>query len=293
MNRLIRSVDDLRDGEVRWVLDRASEHRSRTAIAVVPPPLVGLCFLEPSLRTRVGFAAAAARLGGSSAGVVVQRASDIAQAESVRSTLRTVLGYTDVVVARLGVPLAAPTVPTDVSTPLISGGDRGPRAEHPSQALIDLFAVETERGRPADVALGIVGDLRVRAVTSLLRLAVRHRPQSIRLFTSESLRLGLVVPPELNDVVSWGALDDPGEVDVLYVAGIPHGAADERDREALRVTPAVLGRLGSDAVVTSPLPVVDEIAVACMDDPRWRAPRHSDDGLYVRMALLELALRSA
>lgn len=287
---MIRSVDDLSDSEVRWVLSRAREHRSGAAERLVPPPLVGLCFLEASLRTRVGFTAAAARLGGQAVGVAVQRASDIAQPESIRSTLRTLLGYTDVVVARPGVPLVVPTVPADVPTPLINGGDRGPRAEHPSQALIDLFAIETERGAIGGVTLGVVGDLRVRAVTSLLRLVARFRPRAVRLFTTEGLRPGLALPDSLDGVVSWGAFDDPGDIDVLYVAGVPHGVAGEDERATLRVTPALLSRLATDAVVTSPLPLVDEIDADCYEDPRWRAPKHSDDGLFVRMALLELAL---
>lgn len=290
---MIRSIDDLSDTEVRWVLDRAALHRSGTAGPLGPPPLVGLCFLETSLRTRVGFTAAAARLGGQAVGVVVQRASDISMPESVHDTLRILLGYCDVVVARPGVPLLAPNVPTGMRASLISGGDRGPGAEHPSQTLVDVFGIETDAGSLQNLVLGLVGDPRMRAVSSLLRLCVRWRPREIVLVTTERLLDGFMIPPELARVIRRGTLADAEQVDVLYVAGIPHGATDESDRTALRVTPTALARLRPDAVVTSPLPLIDEIHAACYGDSRVRAFEHSDDGVHVRMALIELALGAA
>jgi aspartate carbamoyltransferase catalytic subunit len=234
MGRVLRSVDDLTDTDVAQVLDRARSHRAGTASPVVAPPLVGLCFLEASLRTRVGFAAAAARLGGSAVGVSVQRASDISMPESVHDTLRTLLGYMDVVVARPGVELAPPHVPADTATPLISGGDRGPRAEHPSQALIDLLAICDERGSLAAASLAICGDPRMRSVASLLRLAVRF---PLRLVTRPSLTEGFRLPAGLETVEPAGSLQDVQDVDVLYVAGIPHGArAGGRPHGAARDT---------------------------------------------------------
>ena len=73
-SRLLLSVDDLSDEAVRGILDRASMH----SLHSVQPlrtchPIVGLVFLEASLRTRIGFAAAALRLGWHPIDVVERR----------------------------------------------------------------------------------------------------------------------------------------------------------------------------------------------------------------------------
>lgn len=297
MGAVLRSIDDLTDDDVRRVLERAAAHERgdpgrHPALPAGRGVVVGLLFLETSLRTRVGFTAAAARLGGSAVGVVLQRASEISMPESVHDTLRTLMGYTDVVVARPGVPLSGDVIPGGSTTPILSGGDRGPAMEHPSQALIDLHAAEQELGGLAGITVGICGDPRMRSVASLLRLMRRpaFRPRAVRLVTVPRLLEGFAVPPELAPVTTIGTFDDAGDVDFLYVAGIPHGAATEPERTALRVTPASLARLPASTVVTSPLPVIDEISHEAFADPRVRAFEHSDSGLFVRMALLEHTL---
>jgi len=300
MGAVLRSVDDLTDDEIRHVLVRAAAHERgaadrHPAMPAGRGPVVGLLFLETSLRTRVGFTAATARLGGTAVGVVVQRASEISMPESVHDTLRTLMGYTDVVVARPGVPLLGDVIPDDSATPVLSGGDRGPAMEHPSQAFIDLYAAERELGGLAGVVVGICGDPRMRSVASLLRLMRRpaFRPRALRLITTPGLLEGFAIPADLARITTIGGFDDAQDVDLLYVAGIPHGAASEPERTVMRVTPESLAMLPAPAVVTSPLPVIDEISREAFADPRVRAFAHSDAGLFVRMALLEHVLNRA
>lgn len=294
MGAVLRSIDDLTDEDVRSVLERAAAHErgdadSGPAQSIGRGLVVGLLFLEASLRTRVGFTAAAARLGGTAVGVVVQRTSEISMPESVHDTLRTLMGYTDVVVTRPGVPLVGDVIPTDSPTPILSGGDRGSAMEHPSQTLIDLYAAERELGGLAGVTVGICGDPRMRSVAGLLRLMRRpaFRPRAIRLITVPPLLEGFAVPTGLASITTIGGFDDARDVELLYVAGIPHGAATEPERTEMRLTPESLTLLPASAVVTSPLPVIDEISREAFADRRVRAFAHSDAGLFVRMALLE------
>lgn len=287
MNRLLLSIDDLDDGAVRSVLDRAASFAGDRPVPMTTGPrVVGLVFLESSLRTRVGFAAAALRLGWHAIDVMDQRSSPTSMPESWEDTVRTVSGYVDAVVARPGRPLVRAELIGHVAAPLINGGDTGQAAEHPSQALIDLFAIE-RLGPVGERNIAICGDLRMRAVRSLLRLLSRTPPRMLVLISDPGLQPDTAVPPELAAVAQWRRPWEIDDIDVLYVAGIPHGALPESGRTRLRVDDKALARLHHDAVVLSPLPVIDEIAREVRNDPRMRLFEQSDGGLLVRMALLE------
>jgi aspartate carbamoyltransferase catalytic subunit len=248
------------------------------------PPLVGLLFLETSLRTRVGFAAAAARLGGQSIDIAERRASAVAMPEGWADTLRVVSGNVDLVVARLGRELDSSQLRQLLISSFVNGGDVGSGSEHPSQALIDLYAIEQARGPVSQLTVAICGDLRMRAARSLVRLFARFAP----------LRLLQISDPRLSDGAESSAEHrapwELGDVDVLYVVGIPHGALDEPGRARLRVDRRALDALPRDAVVLSPMPVIDEIAMNARSDPRVRMFQQSDDAVFVRMALIETLL---
>ena len=292
---LLRSIDDLSDQSVGWILERAASRRAAAGEGRVAerlldrPPLVGLLFLDTSLRTRVGFTAAAARLGGSVAEVLETRYSEVSMPESPAHTLRVLTGYCDVVVARLDRPLDASVV-TSSLVPVVNGGDRGRAAEHPTQALIDLFAIEQDLGRPEELTVAVIGDLRMRSVRSLLRLLARRPPLRLVLVTDAALSPFEPLPAPLVGRAEQRTAQQLDDVDVLYVAGIPHAAVGEEVRTALRVTPEVMVGLPRHAVVMSPLPVIDEIDQAAQANPRFRAFLHSDDGLHIRAAVLERLL---
>jgi aspartate carbamoyltransferase catalytic subunit len=293
-NRVIVGVGDLGTEEIRHILSRATSLRAGAASQLTRPPLVGLLFLEASLRTRVGFAAAAFRLGGQSIDIAERRGNAVAPPESWADTLRVLSGNVDLVVARPGRPLDASQLCPLLVSSFLNGGDAGRGGEHPSQALIDLYAIEQARGPVSDLTVAICGDLRMRAVRSLVRLFARFPPR----------RLVAISDPRLADADGDGDRDsdngdgtaehrapwDVDDVDVLYVAGIPHGALDEPGRARLRVDRQALAALPPDAVVLSPMPVIDEIATTARSDPRVRMFQQSDDALFVRMALIEALL---
>jgi aspartate carbamoyltransferase catalytic subunit len=288
---VIVGVDDLGTEEIRHILSRATGLRAGAASRLTRPPLVGLLFLETSLRTRVGFAAAAARLGGQSVDVAERRGNAAAPPEGWADTLRVVSGNVDLIVARPGRPLdaAAQLYPLLVSS-FLNGGDAGRRGEHPSQALIDLYAIEQARGPVSELTVAICGDLRMRAVRTLVRLLVRFPPRA--LVTISDPRLAADTDDAGPDAkpAEHRAPWDVDDVDVLYVAGIPHGALDEPGRARLRVDRTALAALRPDAVVLSPMPVIDEIATTARSDPRIRMFQQNDDALFVRMALIEALL---
>jgi len=311
---VVVGVDDLGTEEIRHILSRATGLRAGAAVRLSRPPLVGLLFLETSLRTRVGFAAAAARLGGQSIDIAERRGNAVAMPEGWADTLRVVSGNVDLVVARPGRPLDVSQLRPLLVSSFLNGGDAGRRGEHPSQALIDLYAIEQARGPVAQLTVAICGDLRMRAVRSLVRLFARFPPRRLVAISDPRLHDGTDSDgTDSNGTDSNGADSDAADsngtrsarlaaehrapwdvddVDVLYVAGIPHGALDEPGRARLRVDRKALAALPCDAVVLSPMPVIDEIATTARSDLRIRMFQQSDDALFVRMALIEALLSS-
>jgi aspartate carbamoyltransferase catalytic subunit len=285
------TVDDLTDLDVEAILSRASALRRGGRVSTGPVRVLSLIFLEPSLRTRVGFMAAAARLGWQSVVVSEWRQGPLSMAESWFDTVRTVDGYSDAIVMRPGRPLDTSMLAAAARCPIINGGSTGPDAQHPTQALIDLYAMRELVGPPSELRLAIVGDPRMRAVRSLLGLLARCPPISISLVADRAHITECHFPEALRDrltVTSWGHM---GAVDVVYVAGIPHQSLPIDRREALLATAARVAVLPERCVLLSPMPVIDEMDPETCRSARNRMFEQSDLGLYVRMALLEHVMR--
>lgn len=289
-SRGVLGIDDLSDAEIDAILSRAGELADGAAPATLRGVL-GVAMFETSLRTRVGFASAAHRLGLGVVEVDARRASAESMPESMTDTVRTLSGYVDALVVRA--PESARTLSAAARPDVawLNAGDRGDAAEHPSQALLDLFAVERlTGGRIADLHLAICGDLRMRSARSLLALLARRPPRRLTLMSHSELSAGFLLPGPLDPITSQSEHPDLAGVSALIALGIPHGAASEPVRSALRVDRTMLTRLPDEAIVLSPMPIIDEIATSARRDRRMRYFEQSDLGLHVRIALLELLL---
>lgn len=85
-------------------------------------------------------------------------------AEPFGDTLRAVSGMVDTVVLRTSFRLDRPLVQRRAACPVTNGGDAS--GEHPTQALIDLFAIEKLAGPITDLHVGISGNLTMRTCRS-------------------------------------------------------------------------------------------------------------------------------
>ncbi|KQQ07562.1 hypothetical protein [Rathayibacter sp. Leaf296] len=288
MSRRLLGIGDLTSAEIDAVLDRARVHSAGESVSTVTGAVVGLAFFQTSLRTRIGFESAAHRLGARPVTVVDRRASEASLPESIGDTVRVLSGYSDAVVVRADRPAARTDASVRLGAPWLNGGDGGAAAEHPSQTLIDLFAVERLVGPVNELHVAITGDLRMRAARGLLRLLARRPPARLSVVSDGDLGLsdpvvlasGAAVVPSVRDLDS---------VDVLYAVGIPKGPG-EAVRSRLRVDGRALETLTARGAVLSPLPIIDEIALSVRGDRRLRFFEQSDLGLFVRMALLEHVL---
>lgn len=281
------SPRDLSLESTNQILTRARAFRGREVLpARQSRRVLGLVFLEPSLRTRVGFMAAASRMGWEWFEVSSVRASQDSSPESWEDTLRTVAGYSDAIVARLARRLDTRDGDLIAPCPMVNGGEVGRGAHHPTQALIDLFAINELVGPIGKITLGIVGDPTMRAVNSLLTLLSAQPPARLIIHADPEHLRDFTPPPELESRTEYGGWAELRSVEVLYVAGIPHRSLPLKRREALLLTAERAKHLASNCVFLSPMPIIDEMAPDVKSDARNRMFIQSDWGLYVRMAIL-------
>lgn len=284
------SVDQLSAPDILALLERAKAC-GENASAERRDFSATLLMLQPSLRTHLGFAEATRRLGGVAHAISARRelASGSAN-ESLADTLRVITGMTDVAVVRASGVLADHVA--QCRSPIINAGDD---LEHPTQALIDLFAIQQLCGPWENLCIGICGDLNMRATRSLCKALAIVPPRRIWLMAPATRRgdaEALLRP--IADRIEWGEGGAWDGLDALYLSGLPErrgsnalGAA-ERARYAL--TEQNIAALSEGARVFSPMPVIDEISDALRDDARVAIYRQSELGVAVRMAVLLRAL---
>ncbi|KAG0468623.1 hypothetical protein HPP92_017951 [Vanilla planifolia] len=263
--------------------------------------LMATLFYEPSTRTRLSFEAAMKRLGGEVLTTENAREfSSAAKGETLEDTIRTIEGYSDIIVLRHFESGAAIRAAAAASIPIINAGD-GP-GQHPTQALLDVYTIGREVGQLDGIKLGLVGDLaNGRTVRSLAYLIAKYQDVKIYFISPDIVKMKDDIKDHLTSMgVAWeestDLLDVASKCDVIYQTRIQRERFGERIDlyEAARgkyiVDRKVLGVMPKHAVVMHPLPRLDEITVDVDADPRAAYFRQAKNGLYIRMALLKLLL---
>jgi aspartate carbamoyltransferase len=215
--------------------------------------------------------------------------------------------YCDVLVLRHPVKGSADEAALAASIPVLNAGDG--TGEHPTQALLDLYTIRAELGgeAPAGKTVTLVGDLKNgRTVHSLALLISRGDFKGVRLcyVTPPELRMPDYIKDHIKKTTG-GALEQKEEgdlatalksADVVYVTRVQKERFEKEEdydkvKGAYVLTAALLtAHAKAKMAVLHPLPRVDEIATDCDDDPRAAYFRQMKNGMYVRMALLALAL---
>ncbi|XP_038981694.1 aspartate carbamoyltransferase, chloroplastic [Phoenix dactylifera] len=275
--------------------------KNSSASKILRGYLMATLFYEPSTRTRLSFESAMKRLGGEVLTTENAREfSSAAKGETLEDTIRTVEGYSDIIVMRHFESGAAKRAASTANIPIINAGD-GP-GQHPTQALLDVYTIEREIGRLDGIRLGLVGDLaNGRTVRSLAYLIAKYQDTKIYFVAPDIVKMKDDIKDYLTSKgVEWEESMDLLEVaskcDVVYQTRIQRERFGERIDlyEAARgkyiVDRKVLDVMPKHAIIMHPLPRLDEITVDVDADPRAAYFRQAKNGLYIRMALLKLLL---
>ncbi len=309
----ILSVDQFERADIETlfrVADRMRPYAHRRRVSrVLDGAILGSMFFEPSTRTRVSFGAAFNLLGGHVRETTGFEHSAIAKGESLYDTARVLSGYSDIIAMRHPEDGSVAEFAAASRVPVINGGDGA--NEHPTQALLDLYTIDSEmRGRGGGIdgiRIALIGDLRFgRTVHSLCRL--------LRLF--DDIEVHLISPPELampgeiveslrsanHCVTETEELESHiAHVDIAYSTRIQEerfGSQEEADRYRgrFRLNQHVYTRnCEPNTVIMHPLPrdsraEANELDSDLNDNPNLAIFRQADNGVLVRMALFALVL---
>ncbi|PSQ16699.1 aspartate carbamoyltransferase [Halobacteriales archaeon QS_8_69_73] len=293
------SAKQLSRGDIETVLDRAAalaDDLGAVADAHVDR-LLGLCFFEPSTRTKMSFDAAMKRLGGDTIDMGGIDSSSVSKGESLADTVRVIEGYADALVLRHPSEGSAQLASEFVDVPVINAGDGA--GQHPTQTLLDLYTIRENAGFE-DLSVGMMGDLKYGRTVHSLAHALTNFDVSQHFISPESLRLPRSVRYDLHETgAQIREHTDVEEVvetlDVLYVTRIQRERfPDENEYRKVageyHIDAELLERAGDDLTVMHPLPRVDEIAPDVDETDHATYFEQAHNGVPVRMALLDLML---
>ncbi len=262
--------------------------------------ILSCLFYEPSTRTRFSFESAMLKLGGQviSAESAGQFSSAV-KGETLQDSIKVVSGYTDIIVLRHPKIDSAKKAAEVSGVPVINAGDGS--QEHPTQAILDLYTIFKEQKRLDNFKIAIAGDLlHSRSMHSLIILLCICKNIEIFLVSPKQLRLPkkyVLMLKKSN--MKFSQLNNFGsilsQIDILYTNRIQKERfltpkLYEKVKNAFIFDAKLLKKLKPTAAILNPLPRVNEIKPEVDKDKRAAYFRQAQNGLYVRMALLEMLL---
>ncbi len=265
-------------------------------------------FFEPSTRTRVSFGTAFNLLGGFVRETVGVENSSLSKGESLYDTAQVISGYSDVIAMRHPKMHSVAEFAQGSNVPVINGGDGA--NEHPTQALLDLFTIQSEMmhfGKGLDgLNIVLMGDLKHgRTVHSLSRLLSLYNDITITMVAPDALQMPDSVISILTDAGHKVILSDKmaGNLacDVIYQTRIQQERFASKDEAELYRGHFSLNRevyqkyCRENTVIMHPLPrdsrpEANELDTDLNDLQNLAIFRQAQNGVLVRMALFALTL---
>jgi aspartate carbamoyltransferase catalytic subunit len=299
--RDVISIEDFSSEEINYILNvsKKMEPFASKGSDILKGKILATLFFEPSTRTRLSFEAAMLKLGGSNIGFAEVDSASVKKGENLADTIRTVENYADVIAMRHPLDGAAKLAAEYSKVPIINGGSGS--EEHPTQALLDLYTVQKEKGKIDGLKIALVGDLRYGRTVHSLAYALSLYDVELFLVAPDSLRMRREVLRSIQNKIPVTESSDLDKAvslaDVLYVTRIqkerfPDPAEYAKVKGVYKIDLKTLSGAKKDLIILHPLPRIDEIAPEVDATPQARYFQQVWNGVVVRMALLALVLGS-
>ncbi len=272
--------------------------------------IVASFFYQPSTRTKMTFDTAAKRLGANVVGT--ENARDFSSAfkgETLEHSMLAIQECFDIVVMRHHESGAAKRAASVLKIPFVNAGDG--TNQHPTQALLDFFTIWEFFHRIDNLKIAFVGDITNGRTIKSLAYLLAHLNGNVFYFVAP---MSCALPAEMktyfrekgvefyeNEYIEFTA----SEVDILYDTRLQFEyIMDERQKSLLmndyskfRITKDIADRMKENSIIMHPLPInteksggMPEILPEVDNHPRAHYFCQSNNGLYTRMALLDILL---
>jgi len=284
------SMKHLTEDEIMTFLNRADTFKKLGVRELPGKYSVSNLFFEPSTRTKMSFEMAQRKLD-----------LDVLPFESsFSSTLKGETLYDTVkTLEAIGVDALVIRHPEDsyyeqligrTSVSIINAGDGS--GQHPTQSLLDLFTIKEEFGSFEGLNVLIAGDI------THSRVAKSNADALVKLGANVTFLCPAEWAGEFNCVDSWDEVIKNSDVVMLlrvqherHEAEIPF--ACERYHERYGLTVAREQLMKEHAIIMHPGPFNRgvEIADTLIECPKSRIFKQMENGVYIRMAVLESVLK--
>ncbi len=174
--------------EIISLTDQMKEGSAEYA-SLLKGKIVAMLFYEPSTRTRFSFESAAKRLGAETISTEnAKEFSSAAKGETLEDSIKVVSGYADFIVMRHPADESSYQAAIVSKVPVINAGSG--KAQHPTQALLDIYTIYENKNTLEDLNICVVGDLFYgRTVASLVYLMSKFRGNNFSFVSPEGLRI--------------------------------------------------------------------------------------------------------
>jgi aspartate carbamoyltransferase catalytic subunit len=304
-HRHILSAADLSIDDVDDFCHVADEHEQGLTSRYLAGRTVAHLFFQSSTRTRLGFEAAATSLGAHAIGMedMSYSRSNAKVGETLEDCAAVVSRLCDCIIIRHHEVGAAARMAAKSVAPVINAGDGW--NEHPTQALIDIYAMRRGLGTVQGKSIAFGGDPRGRVVRSFMQLLQLERPSEVVFCTSEKYK----VPEDILDglaarQIRYRMIDDIsialGSCDAIMMTPYDMSAVAEpadsdytcphQTRPEFVITADKIARTGSQSLLFHPLPRFDEISPDCDILPNSMYFEQVRLSKFMRMAVLDRLL---
>lgn len=302
VGRDVVSIKDFSKEEIEYILSTTQKMlavaQGNTKNTTLNGKVLASLFYEPSTRTRLSFESAMLRLGGSTIGFSEPSNTSFSKGETMADTVRMADSYADIIVLRHPNEGAAKLASQFSSKPVINAGDGA--GQHPTQTLLDLYTIKSEKGKIGHQNVVIVGDLKYGRTVHSLSYALALFGASLTFVAPDLIQMPQEIINNLKELGCTPTLNDSlGETlidaDVLYVTRIqkerfPDVEEYMKVAGLYRVDNTLLKDVKDSLIIMHPLPRVDEIAFEVDATSHAVYFKQAFNGMLVRMALLGLLM---
>ena len=290
------TMETLSNEEVLGLIKRGMAFKTNKAdFSLDRQYFVANLFFESSTRTHKSFEVAEKKLGLD----VIEfdaKTSSVNKGETLYDTILTMssLGIDICVIRHSEEDYYKELIDSrTIQTAIVNGGDGS--GQHPSQCLLDLMTIYEEFGSFENLKIAIVGDITHSRVA-------KSNMQILKRLGAELYFAG----PEQwysNEFDVYGkyvAMDDiVDQVDVMMMLRVQHerhdsehGFSKETYHKTYGLTTERYDKLKSSAIIMHPAPVNRDVEIAdqLVEAPKSRIATQMQNGVFVRMAILEAVL---